>query len=264
MLHHVLTGQKGALPILFLHGFMGRGEDWGEVIGLLQNEFRCITIDLPGHGRSCALSNDEHYTMAGAAAGIIAVLETLGIERCNLVGYSMGGRIALYFALHYPERCRRLVLESATPGLKQAADRQARRAADEARAVRLETQDLGTFVEDWYTQPVFASLSRWPRLLARMKDLRQQNESAELARSLRGMGTGVQESLWDRLDALNIPTLFVAGALDGKYVEVGERMDAMSDHVRSAVVPNAGHTVHAEYPVQYADLLRDFLQAPQP
>ncbi|HET6569259.1 MAG TPA: hypothetical protein VFG50_14925, partial [Rhodothermales bacterium] len=160
--------------------------------------------------------------------------------------------------------CRRLVLESATPGLKHAADREARRGVDQAHAVRLETQDFAGFVEDWYSQPVFASLTQRPELLTRVKDARRRNEPAELARALRGMGTGVQEPLWDRLDELHMPTLFIAGALDGKYVEVGARMDALSEHVRAAVMPNAGHTVHAEYPKAYADLVRDFLQAPQP
>jgi 2-succinyl-6-hydroxy-2,4-cyclohexadiene-1-carboxylate synthase len=262
MLHYTVTGREDGPVLLFLHGFLGSREDWGDITDGLRGEYRCLTVDLPGHGASRRLGGADDYSMEGAAAALRAVLDAEGIDRCGIIGYSMGGRVALYFALNLPHRCSRLVLESASPGLQEAVEQEARRGIDQAHAVRLEASDFTGFLEDWYRQPIFASLEARPELLSRMIARRRHNEPAELARSLRGMGAGVQIPLWERLDELRMPTLFVAGALDGKYVEVAQRMATLSTFVRSAIIPNAGHTIHAEYPKQFTDLLQDFFRTP--
>lgn len=261
MLAHTLFGPTGQPVVAFLHGFMGSGEDWREITGALKRDFRCIAVDLPGHGASTELP-EAAYTMEGAAKALLTTLDSLDVGRCALVGYSMGGRLALYVALHHPERCRRLVLESASPGLEAAAAREARRGVDEARALRLETGDFDAFLEDWYRQPLFASLERHPGLVERTVQARRRNRAGELARSLRRMGTGRQPSLWERLEGLPVSTLAVAGALDGKYVEIAEHMAVRTSNVRVAVLPDVGHNVHLERPGAYVDLLRDFLTQP--
>lgn len=262
MLHYTVRGREDGPALLFLHGFLGSGADWEEIIDGLCGEYRCVAVDLPGHGASWGLDGEAAYSMEGTAAALHAVLDTEGIDRCGVVGYSMGGRVALYFAMNGPHRCRRLALESASPGVQGALDREARRQIDQSHAARLEGEDLTGFLEDWYRQPIFASLEARPELLSRMITRRHHNEPGELARSLRGMGAGVQVPLWDRLDELRMPTLFIAGALDGKYVEIADQMAALSTYVRAAIIPNAGHTVHAEYPKQFTDLLQDFFRAP--
>lgn len=263
MLAYRTKGNPAHPAVLFLHGFMGSGADWETIEEALVRSFYCIDVDLPGHGRSVGLAGPEAYTMAGAAAALGAVLDAAEVARAAVVGYSMGGRLALYFALHHPDRCRRLVLESASPGLASEIDRDARRGVDEARAVRLETGDFEMFLKAWYTQSLFATLGRHAGLVDAMIAGRLQNDPQELARSLRGMGTGRQPALWERLAALRVPTLAVAGALDGKYVEVAERMAVLIPNVRTAIMPNAGHNVHAEFPETYQDLLKAFLTHPQ-
>lgn len=261
MLHFTVSGRPDSPALLFLHGFLGSGADWGEVISRLEPVFRCIAVDLPGHGASCDLPSVEVYSIESATTMLDALLGGLGVDRCGVVGYSMGGRVALHFALHHPERCRKVVLESASAGIADLAEREARRALDEAHARRIEQDGVEAFVLDWYRQPLFASLSRRPDLMGRMAETRRRNEPAELARSLREMGTGVQVPLWDRLDRLRIPTLFVAGAEDGKYVDVARQMAVLSDFVQTEIVPDAGHTVHTEHPDFFADLLLDFFRA---
>ena len=155
----------------------------------------------------------------------------------------MGGRLALYLALHHPAYWQRLVLESASPGLAEGAEQVARRCVDEARALRLETDDFDAFLADWYRQPLFATLARHPGLAEQTLLRRRQNQASELARSLRGMGTGQQPSLWERLESLPVSTLAVAGALDGKYVEIAERMALRTSNLRVAVIPDVGHNV---------------------
>lgn len=256
-----LAFQQPARPaVLLLHGFMGAASDWRAVVAALEVQYRCLAVDLPGHGRSVGLAR-EAYTMAGAAKGLVKVLDEAGLERCAIVGYSMGGRLALYFALAYPERCTRLLLESASPGLEAEAERAARRAEDEGRARRLVEEGLAVFLKNWYHQPLFASLGRQEGLVETLIARRLRNDPHELARSLRGMGTGQQPSLWERLGDLRVSTLALTGALDPKYAGIVRRMGRLNPHVQAVVVSGAGHNVHAEAPALYLNHLNDFLNA---
>ena len=244
MLHYVTTGSPDGLPVLFLHGFMGSSRDWTSIIEAMPRSARCIAVDLPGHGASTDLDRDA-YTMEAAAEGIAQVLDEMGIEETNIVGYSMGGRTALNFAHRHPSRVRRCVLESASPGLKTKEKRASRREVDAERADRIQ-EDLDQFLENWYRQPLFASLSRHEGLVDEMVARRSNNKASELVRSLEGMGTGAQPSLWDHLEEWTIPTLALAGALDEKYVDIVEEMETKAPQVQAEIVPEAGHNIHAE------------------
>ena len=244
--------------MLFLHGFMGRAEDWSDVRAGLARRLFCITPDLPGHGASLGMPPDR-YTMEGAARSVLDVLDGTGVDRATVVGYSMGGRLALYLALRHPDRCAGLFLESASPGLEDATERAARRLADEKKAARLESGDFDEFLRDWYRQPLFASLAHDEGLLRRTIGDRLRNDPAELAKSLRGMGTGSQPSLWEELPGLRVPALAVAGGLDAKFVEISHRMASRASRMRATVVPGAGHNVHAEAAAAYLSSLETFL-----
>jgi 2-succinyl-6-hydroxy-2,4-cyclohexadiene-1-carboxylate synthase len=239
---------------------MGSSADWRDVMSTLQNRFLCIAPDLPGHGASLRLPPGS-YTIEGAARAVIGVLDEIGVGRATLAGYSMGGRLALYLALRHPERGSRLFLESASPGLESAKERTARRTADEERALRLESGGFEAFVEDWYRQPLFSSLAHDERLLGRTIEARRWNDPEELARSLRGMGTGSQPSLWAELVRLRVPALAVAGALDPKFVGVSRRMAGLCPRMRAFIVSGAGHNVRVEAPEEYVASLKDFLEA---
>jgi 2-succinyl-6-hydroxy-2,4-cyclohexadiene-1-carboxylate synthase len=178
----------------------------------------------------------------------------------DLIGYSMGGRIALHFAAAYPERVRGLVLESASPGLATEAERAARRAADEALAAGLRRDGIVAFVDRWEAQPLFASRARLdPAVRARQRELRLLNDPASLGASLAGLGTGALPSLWDRLAQIETPTLLLVGALDEKYVEIGRRMKAAMPNARLVAVAGAGHTVHLERPGEWLAAVTEFL-----
>lgn len=256
-LRYAATGPADAPPLLLLHGFMGSAAEWSEVAEALSGEHRLIIPDLPGHGASTGLPYPDAYTMPGAARALLALLDAEGVDRCAVAGYSMGGRLALYLALRHPERVERLLLESASPGLTTEEERAARRASDEQLERRLETGDLREFVEDWYRQPLFATLARDEPLLRRTIESRLENDPQELARSLRAMGTGSQPSLWEELSYLRVPTLAVAGEEDEKFVALAREMERTSVNVRVAVVPGAGHSVHAEKSGEYVALMSD-------
>ncbi|GAB5521111.1 MAG: 2-succinyl-6-hydroxy-2,4-cyclohexadiene-1-carboxylate synthase [Rhodothermales bacterium] len=237
-------------PTVWLHGFMGSGTDWSDVVDVLRGEH--VAVDLPGHGANIGLSGDA-YTMAGAAAQLISQLDARGWTEVNLVGYSMGGRLALYLALHHPERIRHLVLVSASPGLRTESERTARRAVDAERARAIET-DFGTFLDRWYTLPVFASLP--DEVAAIQIERKRANDPHELAKSLRFMGTGSQPSLWSRLPELTVPTTIVVGELDPKFVQIAEAMQAATQEAEVWPMPGAGHMVHVEQPNRFIQVIR--------
>jgi 2-succinyl-6-hydroxy-2,4-cyclohexadiene-1-carboxylate synthase len=253
-----IVGQSDRTAVILLHGFMGSKSEWASVMDELARGFTCVAVDLPGHGSSLGLP-DATYTIDGAARAVLGALDGVEIRRATIVGYSMGGRLALYLALRHPERCSGLFLESASPGIEDAAGRRARRGADEEKARRLESGDFEGFLEDWYRQPLFAPLARDGALLRRTIGARRRSDPAELARSLRGMGTGSQPSLWEELPGLRVPALAVAGELDEKFVGISRRMERLSQRVRAAIVPDAGHDVHDEAPGAYLALLRRYL-----
>src|SRR5215217_7313125 len=140
-LNYEVCGDHLAPAVLFMHGFMGSSADWQDAMATMRDPAFCIAVDLPGHGVSRGLTPGS-YTMEGSARAVIRTLEDLGLERALVAGYSMGGRLALYLALRYPERCAGLFLESASPGLESDQERNARRAKDEERARRLESGDF--------------------------------------------------------------------------------------------------------------------------
>ncbi len=261
---HVFTRAADNLraPVLFLHGFLGCGGEWAKVAEALEDDFRCLCPDLPGHGaadmKGCA-------NMAAATAWILGFLSDAEAPRCALVGYSMGGRLALCLALNYPERFRALVLESASPGLRTHEARAQRRAADEQLAARLEaiaddTKAFRAFLEEWFAQPFFAGMARDRARLDALIARRMRHDPRRLAAALRGMGQGVQTDLWDRLSKHTIPTLAIVGEEDRKYVGIAEAMHEACPFIAVKIVPGCGHNVHFENPDGYTNALRDFLK----
>jgi 2-succinyl-6-hydroxy-2,4-cyclohexadiene-1-carboxylate synthase len=255
MLAYSTRGSPSRPAFCFLHGFMGASGDWENIVDGLAPHAYCLTVDLPGHGASTDAPSWD-YSMEGATQALADVLDDAGIQQCTLVGYSMGGRIALYFARYQTERVRRLVLESASPGLAAAEERAARRAVDADRAAAIR-DDLRGFLEDWYRMPLFASLQKHD-LVETMVERRARNDPKALARVLDGLGTGTQPSLWDDLPDLDVPTLLLTGALDDKYVDLTAEMAFRNPSMHRVVVPNAGHNVHAERPQAFVSHLVHF------
>ncbi|AHY47595.1 2-succinyl-6-hydroxy-2,4-cyclohexadiene-1-carboxylate synthase [Rubrobacter radiotolerans] len=250
----------GSFPaVLCLHGFLGSSRDWSDLIARLPDR-RFVLPDLPGHGAAVGLAPEE-YTMEGAAQRILDALDGAGAGRCLAVGYSMGGRLALYLALRHPERLAGVLLESASPGLRSEGERAARQRSDGALASRLEgggAEDFAAFLREWHRQPLFASLADHAGLVERLVRERRENDPQELARSLRGMGTGSQPSLWSELPDLRVPALAVVGERDEKFAGIAHEMSRRTGKVRVAVVREAGHNVHLEQPREFAKLLKRF------
>jgi 2-succinyl-6-hydroxy-2,4-cyclohexadiene-1-carboxylate synthase len=248
-------------PLLLLHGFTGSCDTWATFVSSLGRHFQLIAVDLPGHGHSDTPADPERFRMERASRDLLALLDGLGMDRISLLGYSMGGRLALHVALAAPDRIRALVLESVSPGIPDSADRVARREADENLALVLERDGLETFVDHWERQSLFASQARLPA--ATRDELRRQrlrNNPIGLAYSLRGAGVGVQEPLWKQLWAIHQPTLIITGADDARYRQIGREMAEALPAASFVVVPNAGHAVHLEQPAAFEQEILHFLK----
>jgi 2-succinyl-6-hydroxy-2,4-cyclohexadiene-1-carboxylate synthase len=247
-------------PLILLHGFTGSSAGWAPVMESLSGHHRVLAIDLPGHGRTDAPYESERYQMGNVAADIEKLLSTLCIGRAHLLGYSMGGRLALFLALRYPGLWQTLVLESASPGLADAAARHERASADDALADWIQEHPLADFVDCWESLPLFSSQkSLSPEVQASQRHERLANSRLGLANSLRGMGTGRQPSLWSELDRLRLPTLLLTGTLDVKFTDINWLMAAAIPGSRLVTVRNAGHTIHLEQPATFAEQVLQFL-----
>jgi 2-succinyl-6-hydroxy-2,4-cyclohexadiene-1-carboxylate synthase len=238
---------------------MGCGDDWRETIARLGDSFSRLTVDLPGHGRSIESLSTEQYSMPGCAELVLSLLDNLGITKCHLVAYSMGGRLGLYLLTHYPERFGRAVIESSSPGLKTKDEREARRAADRELQERILTAPLDKLLTEWYSQPLFSTMDQADPRYAALLQRRLGNNPEALALSLENMGTGAQPSLWEELEELTRETLFVAGERDQKYGAIAEEMTGLCPAGQVAIIPGAGHNVHFERPVEFCSEVSRFL-----
>jgi 2-succinyl-6-hydroxy-2,4-cyclohexadiene-1-carboxylate synthase len=259
--YHYTDTNPTALPaLLLLHGFTGSSENWSNLVESLSPAVRLIALDLPGHGQTDAPTDPALYAMPSVARDIHALLEHLHIARAHLLGYSMGGRLALYLALQQTRRWHSLILESASPGLRTAAERDERTARDEALADFVEREGIRAFVDRWQALPLFATQQHLPQSVRDAhRAARLCNRPHGLANSLRGMGTGVQPSLWPHLPNLQLPTLLLSGALDPKFTNIANEMAALLPHAYHRNLPGAGHTIHLEQPEWYADVIREWL-----
>ena len=245
-------------PVTLLHGFTQSGRSWRELIARMPEGYSWIVPDLRGHGET-RTAPGAPCSMDACTADIVALWDELGIERSHVVGYSMGGRLALHVATRQPDRLLSLVTIGAHAGLEQEA-REGRRLGDEALADRIEKEGVGPFVDYWQSLPLFAGLERrGPAYLAQVRADRLRNNGGALACSLRGMGAGAMQPLWDDLHWVQVPCTFVAGQQDHGYVASARRLAAATSNGRYEIVQRAGHSVHQERPEAFARVLSTHL-----
>jgi 2-succinyl-6-hydroxy-2,4-cyclohexadiene-1-carboxylate synthase len=244
-------------PLVVLHGFTGASSNWEPFFPSWSKHLKVIAPDIIGHGKSEAPAECERYTMDQASDDLAALLDQLKIPRAYVLGYSMGGRLALTFAVRHQERVRALLLESSSPGLKTERERSERVERDEALADRIEAIGIEAFVAAWEKVPLFAGQGK--KVRGKLRNQRLNNREVGLANSLRGMGTGAQKPLWRDLSALEIPVKLMVGELDEKFSRIAREMQEKLPDAEIMTVPQAGHIIHAENPGFFDKIVEEWI-----
>ncbi|MCM3757697.1 2-succinyl-6-hydroxy-2,4-cyclohexadiene-1-carboxylate synthase [Sporosarcina aquimarina] len=258
---HVRRNGDPALPVVvFLHGFTGSIATWRTISSLLEGKVHTVAIDLWGHGLSDKPDNSSDYSMEKQTADLEQLFNQLGLTKFTLVGYSMGGRTALGYATSYPKRIHRLVLESASPGLKTETERSERKRNDAKLANRLLHEPYLDFVDFWENLSLFDSQKSMSK--KQKEDVRKERLSQDphgLANSLIGIGTGSQPSYWEVLTEQRYPVILVTGSLDSKFEAIALEMKILLPNVQHFSVKNAGHAIHVEKPEEFATIINEIV-----
>lgn len=245
--------EAGPMECWCLHGAVGMAADWrgvgkclaGAGIGSravdLWRFLDCCPMPLPDFGK--ALNAD--------ASGEVF----RGSSRA-LLGYSMGGRMALHALLENPHPWQAAVIISAHPGLESDADRVVRRTSDAEWATQALAGNWQEFLTRWNSQPLLEAAAMRPPQASGSLIMRRR----EIARSFVDWSLGAQQPLWDRLAEISIPVLWIAGAKDPKFVALAERAVSKMPHACLAIAPEAGHRVPWEAEDWFSGQVARFLK----
>ncbi len=255
-MHYEVVHPRAEKTLVLLHGFTGSTKTWQHVIGQLGDDVRIFAIDLMGHGLTASPKALDHYTMEAQLEMLEQFFASRNLSSFTLLGYSMGGRTALAYAVTHPERIEKLILESASPGLEDSLEREKRRGHDNYLAERILNEGMREFIDYWQSIPLFQSQSRLSDdMKAEVRAERLAQQEIGLANSLRGMGTGSQASYWDALPAFPRPVSLITGELDQKFclkaIEMQKRFQNCSHHVANG----CGHAIHVENPELFVTIV---------
>ncbi|MBN2492059.1 MAG: alpha/beta fold hydrolase [Planctomycetes bacterium] len=245
-----------------LHGFLGRAADWDEPAralaagGFGTAQRPDLFAPEPGGGEPWP---ELRPTWAGPdlpswGARFAARAAARGDGRpAVLIGYSLGGRLALHALLAAPAVWRAAILVSTHPGLESAAERAARRGADESWARRFEAEPWEGLMAAWQAQPVFGGRGR---VLRRTE---ADFDRTALAAALGVWSLGTQENLLPRLRTLNLPVLWLAGDGDETFARLAREGAAALPRGECRLVEGAAHRVPWEAPAALLACCRTFL-----
>lgn len=241
---------------MLLHGWLGCGADFEALAAAAELAGRSVfAVDLPGHGESA--DHDREYEFAEAAQWVVAVFPA---EVVDLVGYSMGGRLALYVAGTHAARVRRLALIGAHPGIEHPIAQRERLELDTERAMAL-INDPPAFLDAWAASPMFGPGRTRPWKAVRARRMEAAADRAfSWSRALVCLSLGRQLSLWNVPYGLGLPTLYIVGIRDEKYVDVAREFKAQNATVAGvALIGGADHAPHLDRPDEVARRLAEFL-----
>lgn len=226
---------------LLLHGFTGLAEDWG---ACWPGNEPALAIDLPGHGGSIA----PEGVFDDALCRLLVALPA-SIHR--LVGYSLGGRLALGLLRLAPARFDQAVILSAHPGLSEPGERAARRAADQRWIALLEQKGLTAFVDEWERLPLFATQARLPvRCLAQQRQRRLRQRASALAASLRLHGLAEMPAMQEAIIQYPGELHWIAGAEDRRFSALAHEVAGWRPATQLHLLPGVGHNLLLEAPEQ--------------
>ena len=243
--NYVYLSDKGSdIPIVFLHGFTGSHRSWNEVVKRFKRS--TITLDLPGHGKSVFNDLDVNYSLDDWCEDFNEILESLKINKIDLCGYSMGGRLAVCFAVKYPEKISKLILESTSCGIKFKGERTVRFQED-LKLCRLIEKKLPEFVEKWENSPLFLKQKdRNPQGFLSQQKERLSHDPKQLAKALKSFSQGTMDFYRDKISKFKFPVVLVNGSEDVKHIEIGKNIIGICTDFKKHIIEDCGHNIHLE------------------
>lgn len=233
------------------HGFGGSGLDFEPLVSL--SKYSWNAPDLLGYGGSPKPKGISDYHTANQVKCCMQVAKGR-----VLLGYSMGGRLALHVATANPQRWKALVLISSTAGLWEG--RAERQEWDRSLANKLKTHTLEQFWSEWSNLAIIQSQKRCkPSFISARKKRRLNLNQDALAASILGFGAGVMPSLWGELHRIKIPVLIVTGEEDAKYSEIAHRLLRNLPNAIHLKISECGHAPHLEAPKRFLVPVEEWL-----
>lgn len=242
---------RGARALVCIHGVGSYQEAWDDVAAALADDFRILTFDLRGHGRSSRVKG--RYEIDDFVTDVLALADHVGFTTFDLAGFSLGGLIAQRLALLHPSRLRRLVLLATVSGRTREE-----RERVLARLAALQSGERGAHYD--------ASLSRWltedfqakhPARIAYLRERNAQNDPDCYASAYRVLA---ETDFGGFIDQIRMPTLIVTGEDDqGSNPRMAQFMHECIVGSQLAILPGMRHSILVEASGPVADLMRDFL-----
>lgn len=259
--------QSDRRDLLLLHGFLGAGRQFSHLFPTLAERVNPVTVDISllyqdsydnHHQPSTPVQNREpsviRFDAESLVNGVQNIITNYLSSQPLLLGYSMGGRLALCWAVKYSDYASGLILESATPGLTDPVERQKRRNADAIQAEKIRS-NYHAFLDEWENKPLFSGKKR---PLHQLEELQRKADPEIMARWLIDFGTGSMPSLWDKLSRITCPVLLITGAFDSKFCKLAKQMVNYIPAGRHVIIPDAAHRVHIDNPEDYLSKLIPF------
>lgn len=245
--------EAGPMEIWCLHGAVGVAADWrGVAGGLAEAMVSTRGVDLWRFLEPGPLPLQDFARTLNAEPGD----EVFRGTGRALMGYSMGGRLALHALLENAHPWQAAIIISAHPGLEAPTERTARRAADTGWAGRAFAGDWQQFLATWDAQPVFGNAP--PR---DSEDLRRLvARRREVAQSFINWSLAEQDPLWDRLPEIRVPILWIAGENDPKFLEIARRAVGLLPRGLLEIAPEAGHRVPTDATDWLAETVARFVK----
>lgn len=240
-------GSTSQPTLVLLHGFLGSGDDWLSLLPELEKKTHLIMVDLPGHCKSSFIPGLDFSGFADLLEQMVTEME---LKRFSLLGYSLGGRLAMSYAEHYPHRLDSLLLEGSHPGLQGQKERETRLVSDQYWAERFIEEPVTVVLDDWYRQPVFADLieSRRQALI----DVRSSQDGAELGEAMMAFSLGRQPDFRPCLKKADFPVHYLYGEKDSKFAMLGRHLKETGCLTSLQCISGSGHNIHREKPVEFA------------
>lgn len=242
---------KGDRPFVLVHGFTGSRDDWKEVLPRLAKHGRTIALDQRGHGGSSSPGDPAGYRLAQLRDDLVGFLDALGIARCDLLGHSMGGAVALRLVLDHPERVASLVLmdTAASPiatGARRLFEEGARVAREQGMRALYEVSRKAAERDPNRPPSVQRCIERmtpelhWARIEAKLLAMDPVAFGAIGAELTDSPGVA------DRLGEIRCPTTVLVGSEDAPFRHPSDALARGIPGARQVVIANAAHCPQLE------------------